>query len=305
LTTTSSDSSPDDPHTPSDTTGSTEAPAPTKADLAYDPSHPGADTLPGVPPHASKTRYSRGSPTTTHTTRRHPPAKATACRWLAALIWLVAIAVEVFWVSWLFGHPEVAHHTVWVVVSIVVSAVLSAGAWVIWQVANRLDPAVPEQPASFFFHYQVGAILCLIGFLPWAVVVWLDRRLTTARKTVATVAGVVVLIGIAATGITWTTPSPAQVDDQVAVAIAYTGRDRVYWTTGATVYHLCSEYPANTTIPALDGSPVQHGPVATAVAAGATRLSIYGYSECGLQEGYPAFAQLPNTVTNAPTSSPS
>ena len=229
--------------------------------------------------------------------------KATSLRIFAILLWVLAIGGEVFTIFWLLKHQELNNFMVWLIVAIVVIGALALVGSLLWKKSNRYDPASKKNKTAFFIQNQLGAIITIIAFLPLIILIFLDKGMDQKQKTLAGIIGIVAMLAVGAASVDYNPPSQESMSEQAAVAIAYTGKDEVFWVKGGKVYHLCAEYPEGTTIPALargdlDTNPVVAGTVAQAVAAGKERLSMYGFSECGLVEGQPKFGDVPD---NKPT----
>ena len=229
-----------------------------------------------------------------------PEAKKQAFtyRLIAVVLWVVAIAAEAFTIFWLLKHTELNNFLVWLIVAIVVIGIFAVVGSLLWKKSNRCDPASEKDKVRFFVQNQLGAIITIVAFLPLIILIFANKDMDKKQKTVAGVVGIVALLIVGASSIDYSPPSTEQIDDQSATVFAYTGQNKVYWVKGGSVYHLCAEYPEGTTIPPLsrgdaEDNPVISGTVAQAVAAGKDRLSMYGYTECGLTEGQPQYGPLP------------
>ncbi|MDR2973163.1 MAG: hypothetical protein LBV00_00405 [Propionibacteriaceae bacterium] len=249
-----------------------------------------------------------GAPRSTFTPTPEAKKQATMFRLIAAACWVVAIGLEAFAIFFLLRHTEINGFMVWLIGSIVVIAGLSIAGSMLWKRANRLDPASEKEPIRFFIQNQLGAIIAIIAFLPLIILIFTNKNMSQSQKTIAGVVGIVALVVAGYFGIDTQPPSVEQMDTQSATARAYTGKDEVYWVKGGSVYHLCAEYPEGTTIAPLargdlDKNPVVSGTVAQAVASGMSRLSMYGFSECGYTEGQPAFPQYLDVNASADASS--
>jgi len=241
-----------------------------------------------------------------------PEAKKQAFtyRLIAVVLWVVAIAAEAFTIFWLLKHTELNNFLVWLIAAIVVIGIFALVGSMLWKKSNRFDPASKKDTVRFFIQNQLGAIVTIVAFLPLIILIFLNKDMDKKQKTIAGVIGVIAMLIVGAASIDYSPVSTEQIDDQSATVIAYTGQDLVYWVKGGSVYHLCAEYPVGTTIPPLargdaDTNPVISGTVAQAVAAGKDRLSMYGYTECGLTEGEPQFGALPgSTSSEEPSGTP-
>jgi hypothetical protein len=249
------------------------------------------------------------APRSTFTPTPEAKGQATMFRWIAVACWVVAIGLEAFAIFFLLRHTEINGFMVWLIASIVVIAALSIAGSMLWKRANRLDPASEKEPIRFFIQNQLGAIIAINAFLPLIILIFTNKNMSQSQKTIAGIIGVVALLIAGYFGIDTQPPSVEQMDTQSATAKAYTGKDEVYWVKGGSVYHLCAEYPEGTTIAPLargdlDKNPVVSGTVAQAVASGMSRLSMYGFSECGYTEGQPAFPQYLDSSLSGNSTTP-
>ncbi|MDR0488729.1 MAG: hypothetical protein LBG99_04905 [Propionibacteriaceae bacterium] len=239
-------------------------------------------------------------------------SKATSLRIIAALFWAVAIGLEMFVIFWLLEKTELNLYMVWLIGSIVVIGGLALAGSMFWKKANRFDPASEKDKVRFFVQNQLGAIITIVAFLPLIILIFMNDKMTQGQKTLAGVIGIVVMLATGAASADWAPPSIEQRSEQGSIVMAYTGSDQVYWVKGGSVYHLCNQYPEGSTIPALarggEDNDVIAGTIDQAMEAGKTRLSYYGYSECGLTEGSPDFPQyLPDSgqaASEDPTDEP-
>src|SRR5690606_32375840 len=122
--------------------------------------------------------------------------KATSLRWIAAVLWAVAIIGEAVGIFWLLRQrvvttagglerdadtgllqEQVASTTfpqwafITLLVLLVVIAALSIAGSVLWKNANRLDPAKKSDTVRFFVQNQLGAIIAIIAFVPLVILI--------------------------------------------------------------------------------------------------------------------------------------
>lgn len=236
------------------------------------------------------------------TWRPTPAAKAAATRfrWIAAVLWALAIigeAVGIFWLlrqrefvgedGTLLRDPETgrleasgasAQFPQWafitLLVLLVVIAALSIIGSLLWKKANRLDPARRSDKTRFFVQNQLGAIIAVIAFLPLIVLVFLNKDMDKGQKATAGVVGIVLAVIAAVIGTSFNPPSVEQYTADQSAVIQLLGADEVVWVDGGEVYHVCDEVPAIQT-----GSEIRTGTTAEAVAAGKPRLTLQFPSE--------------------------
>lgn len=233
-------------------------------------------------------------------------SKATTFRWIAAILWAVAIAAEavaIFWVlrqrvfegedGQLVRDPDTglleergvtAHFPQWAFITLlvmfVVIAALSITGSILWKKANSLDPARRSDTFRFFVQNQLGAIIAIIAFVPLIILVFLNKDMDKGQKATAGIVGIVLAVIATIVGVDFTPPSVEQYTADQSAVIQLLGKDEVVWVAGGQVYHVCSEVPDIQT-----GSEKVTGTTAEAVEAGKTRLTLEFASElktCGL-----------------------
>ncbi|WP_251448325.1 MULTISPECIES: tetraspanin family protein [unclassified Microbacterium] len=254
-------------------------------------------------------------------------AKATRFRWIAVVLWVVAIAAEAFGIFWLLRQRQVtggdgelvrnpdtglleqqgatATFPQWafitLIVLFVVIAALSITGSFLWKKANRLDPARRSDTVRFFVQNQLGAIIAIIAFVPLIILVFLNKDMDKGQKTIAGIVGIALAALAVVLGIDFNPPSVEQYTADQSTVIQLLGKDQVVWVDGGTVYHVCEEVSAIQT-----GSDKRTGTTAQAVEAGKTRLTLEFASElrkCGLPvpENAPAIADALRAIRDGKT----
>lgn len=233
-------------------------------------------------------------------------AKATRFRWIAVVLWVVAIAAEAVGIFWLLRQRQVtggdgqlvrnpdtglleqqgatATFPQWAFITLialfVVIAALSITGSFLWKKANRLDPARRSDTVRFFVQNQLGAIIAIIAFVPLIILVFLNKDMDKGQKTIAGIVGIALAALAVVLGIDFKPPSVEQYTADQSTVIQLLGKDQVVWVDGGAVYHVCEQVAAIQT-----GSDKRTGTTAEAVAAGKTRLTLEFASElrkCGL-----------------------
>ncbi|WP_255305162.1 hypothetical protein [Microbacterium sp. 3J1] len=233
-------------------------------------------------------------------------SKARTFRWIAAVLWVVAIAAEAVGIFWLLRQREyvgedgtlvrdpdtgllqeqgvTAQFPQWAFLTLLgllmLIAVLSITGSVLWKKANRLDPARRSEPTRFFVQNQLGAIIAVVAFLPLIILVFLNKDMDKGQKATAGVVGVVLAALAVALGIDFDPPSVEQYTADQSAVIQLLGKDEVVWVDGGAVYHVCEDVSDIQT-----GSEKRFGTTAEAVEAGKIRLTLKFASEltaCGL-----------------------
>lgn len=247
--------------------------------------------------------------------------KATRLRWIAALLWLLAIAGEAATIIWVLNPEDAADATgavvpgevdmVWLIGAIVVIGILAIVGSLLWKKANKLDPASRAQAFRFFVQNQLGAIVTIIAFLPLIILIFLNKDMDKQQKTIAGTVGIVVAVIALAFGISWNPPSTEEYTaqgltcaelpmdttaEEIAVCntdtarvIELTGEDEVFWTKEGEVFHLCED--ASAVNLESEDNTIYSGTVADAIEAGKDRLTLQidmEMGQCGLDTDDPA-----------------
>jgi hypothetical protein len=226
--------------------------------------------------------------------------KATTFRWIAAVLWALAIigeAVGIFWLlrqrvfvgedGTLVRDPDTgllqeqgvtAQFPQWAFISLlvllVVIAALSITGSVLWKKANRLDPARRSDTVRFFVQNQLGAIIAVVAFLPLIILIFLNKDMDKGQKTTAGIVGIALAALAVVLGIDFDPPSVEQYTADQSAVIQLLGQDEVVWVDGGAVYHVCDQVSAIQT-----GSEIRTGTTAEAVEAGKIRLTLQFASE--------------------------
>lgn len=230
--------------------------------------------------------------------------QATTFRIIAFVLWLLAIAGEVFAIFWLLKQSPI--NMTFLIVAIVVIGVLAAIGSLLWKKANQLDPASRAETVRFFIQNQLGYIMAILAFLPLIVLIMMNKDMDQKQKGIAGGIAIVALVIAAMLGISFNPPSVEQYSQTMvsqtavpqfpaesAVVIGYTGKDLVFWTKDGTVYHLC-EAVSDLQRESKDNK-IYSGTVADAHANGKERLTLKVDEEikqCGIK------------TTPAPSTSP-
>lgn len=221
-----------------------------------------------------------------------PAAKgaATRSRIIALVLWAVAIILELVAIFWVMRPPFdelAANHGFpqwrWYLLLgfIAVIGVLAVIGSLLWKKANHYDPATRKEPVKFFIQNQLGAFIALLAFLPLIVMIFLNKDMDPKQKNIAGAAGIIVAIAATVLGIDFKPLSKEQVAVESQVVMQLVGQDRVYWSDGGKVVHLCdaaSDIKNATT-------PVSNGPIADAFSKGKQGITLELNSElnqCGL-----------------------
>jgi hypothetical protein len=214
-------------------------------------------------------------------------ARATQLRIIAVVLWLVAIATEVFAAIWVFKRTwkgeQATVSMVVLIAAIVVIALFAIGGSLLWKSANRADPASRSEPVRFFIQNQLGVIISIVAFLPLIVLIFTNKNMGGQQKAIAGGIGVVALVIAGLASYSANPPSTEQYSAEAQVVMQYTGSDQVFWTKEGTVYHLCQE--ASAVNQTSKDNTIYSGTVGDAHANGKDRLTLQVQQEltqCGL-----------------------
>lgn len=172
-----------------------------------------------------------------------PEAKSTALtlRIVAAVLWTVAIAGELVTIFWVLRQDPLRMWLL-IVMIVVVGAFALAGS-LLWKKANRYDPASEKDRVRFFVQNQLGVIVTVIAFLPLIVLIFLNKDMDGKQKGIAGAVAIVVAALVGLAGADWDPPSVEQYGVETNVVEQLTGKNRVYYTKGGSVFHVCADVP--------------------------------------------------------------
>ncbi|KGN37674.1 hypothetical protein [Knoellia subterranea] len=227
-------------------------------------------------------------------------AQATKFRIIAFVLWLLAIAAELYLIFGVLmsGRPVTTAVMVILIVGLVLIAALAIGGSMLWKKANRLDPARKSETVKFFVQNQLGAFMALLAFLPLIVVILLDKDMSKGQKALAGGVGIVLAVLATYMGADFNPPSVEQYTEEQNSVIDAVGQDHVFWTKQGEVFHICAE--ASDLQRESKDNTIYEGTVADAHAAGKERLTLkvdQELKQCGLE---PA-----NGASSEPTPEPS
>lgn len=257
-------------------------------------------------------------------------SKATLFRWIAGILWAVAIATEAVAIFWILRQREyigeegelvrdantglledrgvTATFPQWafitLIVLLVVIAALSITGSLLWKKANRLDPARKSETVRFFVQNQLGAIIAIIAFVPLIILIFLNKDMSKSQKSIAGIIGIALAAVAAIVGVDFNPPSVEKYTADQSAVIQLLGKDDVVWVAGGEVYHVCDQVSDIQT-----GSEKITGTTAKAVEAGKSRLTLKFASEmqkCGLTvpENADAIADALRAIQAGDTATP-
>lgn len=162
--------------------------------------------------------------------------KAKQFRIISAILWALAIGLEIFGIIKL---KEVPINMALLIGLIVGMLALVVVANILWKKANRLDPASEKNKTKFFIQNQLGLIISVIAFLPLVILILNNKNLSGKNKAIlGSIAGAALLIA-GLTGTDFNPVSQEQYAEQTEqVELLTDGINNVYWTKSGKSYHL-------------------------------------------------------------------
>ena len=128
-------------------------------------------------------------------------SKAVWFRVAAIVLWVAAIAIEL-WVIFKILLPDDKEVVTWqILVFLAAMAVLAIAGNLLWRKANRLDPASEQNKFRFFVQNQLGAIITVIAFLPLIILVFLDKDMDGKQKGIIGGIAIAIAAAVFATGV--------------------------------------------------------------------------------------------------------
>ena len=220
-------------------------------------------------------------------------SKATRFRIFAFVLWLLAIAGEVFAIYWVLKRDwkgdEATLNMVVLIAAIGVIALLAIAGSLLWKSANHADPARRSEPVRFFIQNQLGVIVSILAFLPLIVLIFTNKNMGGQQKAIAGGIGIVALVIAGLASAEFTPSSVEQYTAETQRVHDLTGQDMVSWTKEGEVYHLC-EAASAVNITSKDNK-IYTGTVGDAHAAGKKRLTLQVDQEmkqCGFATPVPS-----------------
>ncbi|MFT3900423.1 MAG: hypothetical protein QM728_09290 [Gordonia sp. (in: high G+C Gram-positive bacteria)] len=204
-------------------------------------------------------------------------SKATWFRVAAILLWIAAIAVEIYLIFKIIVPGELGNKFT---LAIILLVVMAAGALVgnlLWKKANHLDPASEKNKFRFFVQNQLGAIITILAFLPLIVLIFMDKNIDGKQKGI--LGGLAVILGaaVAVSGMDFNAISSEQIARERNVVQALTGQDNVWYSKKGSKFHVCEKAALITG--RVQQANLTHGTVEQAHADGVSELTKLWVSE--------------------------
>ena len=194
-----------------------------------------------------------------------PVGNAGGYRIGAVLCWIAALALEVGALMVFLGKLDLRFigQIAQLIGFLVLDLILVVLGAQLWKKANHIDPVSEKNQVKFWLWNNMGLIVCAVCFVPFAILVLLNKDADKKTKTIATVAAVICLLIGGVASYDW---NPVSVEQKEA-AVDVLGGETVYWSTFGKVYHThddCSHLNQS--------EQLTYGTVEQAIAANRVRL---------------------------------
>ena len=176
-----------------------------------------------------------------------PVERATKRRWIAVILWLIAIAFETIWIlrvmdviTW-FSWLEVKY---FLIICIVLDLIFFIIGSLVWKKANHIDPISEKNKLKFWSWNNLGTILSILAFLPMIIVVLMSKNLDkNSKKLVWWIAAAALIIAWLAS-YDYNPVSSEQLlrAEKEVQQVSPTGK--VYWAPYSKKYHVDPDCPA-------------------------------------------------------------
>ena len=198
-------------------------------------------------------------------TEAKPVGNAGGLRAGAVILWVVAEILEVLAILQLFGKINITFlPQMWVFIGFLVLDLICViiGAQ-LWKKANHIDPASEKNKVKFWLWNNMGVVVCCFAFIPFIILLLLNKDIDKKTKTVALIAAIVALVIGGAASIDY---NPVSAEQLEAAEVAL-GETVVYWSPFGHVYHTHTDCQALNQTETLT-----EGTVEQAIASNRTRL---------------------------------
>ena len=173
--------------------------------------------------------------------------RATTKRICAFVLWAIGIFFEVVailrvngTINWL-PNVELLYFILGALVLDAVAVIIGSQ---LWKKANHIDPASEKNPTKFWLHNNLGSIISVIAFLPIIIVIFTNKDMDKKTKTIAGVAGIILLLVAGVSSYDFNPVSSEQLlkAEKEVEAVSETGK--VYWAPNSKKYHVDPDCPA-------------------------------------------------------------
>ncbi len=186
---------------------------------------------------ANTTKKASAKDAPVHVPTAAEKSKATGLRIGAVILWLVAIGAEVMALLTVIKKVFPGLSPTWRIIIMIAFLVLDLAALIVgsalWKKSNKLDPASEKNKVKFWLWNNLGVIVAAFAFIPFIIIVLLNKDTDKKTKAIATVVAIIaLLIG----GISSYDFNPVSAENLQAAIDNIKGE--VYATPSGTVYHI-------------------------------------------------------------------
>lgn len=202
----------------------------------------------------------------------------TTLRLVAWLFWILAFATEIIAILFVFGKITITFlPQIWVLILFIVLdlAFVIIGAQ-FWKKANHIDPVSEANKLKFVLWNNMGVIVCCLAFVPFIIILLLNKNTDKKTKIIATIAAIVALLIGGVASVDWNPVS----QEGLAQATQTLADQQVYWAPFGSVYHTHEDCQALNRTETLT-----QGTVDQALEANKTRLCKFCAKEDDLTVG--------------------
>jgi hypothetical protein len=196
-----------------------------------------------------------------------PVGNATGLRAGAIILWVVAFIFEILAYLVLIGKINLNFMpTLWqLIVFLVLDLVCVIIGSQLWKKANRIRPASERNKVAFWLWNNLGMIVAAFAFIPFIILVLVNKDTDKQTKAVAVVVAIVALLVGGLLGYDF---NPISYEQQQAAMNAI--QQDVYWAPSGHVYHTHDDCQAIT-----NSAQLTVGTVQQAIEAGRERLCAF------------------------------
>lgn len=176
-----------------------------------------------------------------------PKARAKKFRMGSVVCWLLAIIMEALALLFLAGKiPAIGSFSTMTMLIgfIILDLVFFIPGAIFWKKANHMDPISEKNKVQFFLWNQLGLIIAILAFVPFIVVVLMNKELDKKTKSIVSAVAAVALVIAGFTGIDFNPVSSEDLARAEAEVSAVSESGFVYWAPNSKKYHVDADCPA-------------------------------------------------------------
>ncbi len=165
-----------------------------------------------------------------------PQKSVAGLRVGAVILWILAIGFEVAALLTAIGKIFTSLSSTMRIVVMIVFLVLDLGALIagsaLWKKANHIRPASEKNKVAFWLWNNLGVIVAAFAFIPFIIIVLLNKDTDKKTKVFATVVAVIALLIGGLASYDWNPISAEQL-----LAAKENIKEEVYAYKGRNIYH--------------------------------------------------------------------